>query len=188
MVVTLHLTTEHMRPFSICLLIAALMSVGTTATPANPLSYSLDRIVLGSNVKEAIRILGRPSISSATTYRWDNSSGGTITLLTDSNGNITLIDVLGGNHERRAIDAAGGGGTLGETAHANFNPPKNAKIKDSCGAGLAGEPCVAYTLPKGVELVANFGKNTGLADWALTELVLSDRTLLLASGRVIAQP
>ena len=164
-----------------------LVLVGRMANASNP-SYSLDGIALGSSVKDAVRVLGEPDASNGSTYKWNNSSGGTVTVVADSTGSINLIDVLGGSHEQRDIDAAGGGGTLGETGHVNFVQPPNATVNDRCGAGLSGSPCIAYTLPGDVELVANFGKDTGLADWALSELILANRALLLKSGKVIGQP
>jgi hypothetical protein len=171
----------------ILLLILAVASIGAApASPPTP-SYSLDRVVLGSTVSEATVILGKPNVSSIPAYQWRNSYGGTVTL-TASNGHITLIDVIVGEHERRDIKAAGFAGTLGETGHVNFEftAPPNVTSDDLCGAGLIGSPCIAYTLPGGVELVANFGKDNGFADWALSELVLGDRDNLMASGRVIA--
>jgi hypothetical protein len=177
-----------LRLISIPVLVVAVALIGAAAASTPPTSYSLDRVVLGSTMDDAVRILGKPDVSSSPTFQWTNASGGTDLVVTDSDGHITLIDVIAGAHERREIKAAGFDGVLGETGHVNFefSATSNVTSGDSCGAGLIGAPCIAYSLPGGVELIANFGKDNGLADWALSELVLGKRDLLLASGRVIA--
>lgn len=179
---------ELLRPNRIPILIAAIALIGAAPASAPSPSYSLDGVVLGSNVSDAIRILGIPSLSTSTTVQWTNSYGGSVTVLAGPDGHITLIDEIAGAHELRDIKAAGFGGVLGESGHVNFefSGQTQPTINDSCGAGLVGSPCFAYTLPGGVELVANFGKDNGTADWALSELVLGDRDFLIASGRVIA--
>jgi|SRR5579872_7481795 len=174
-----------MSPVSF-LTVAVALIVASRALAVSP-SYSLDGIVLGSTVAAAIRTLGKPTVSSSTKYKWTNSSGGTDTVLASPDGNIILIDVVAGKYEQRQIDAAGGSGTLGETGHVNFIEPTNASGEDTCGPVFVGAPCVAYTLPGGVELVANFGEDNGMADWYLSELVLGSRDLMIASGRVIAE-
>lgn len=158
-------------------------SGGSTSTPP----YSIDNIALGSTLSDAIRTLGVPDLSSSTTAQWINPTGGTKTVVAGPDGHIVLIDILASGHERRQIDAAGGRGNFGETGHANFIDPPNATQEDSCGAGLIGSPCFAYSLPGSVELVANFGEDNGFADWWLSEIVLGNRDLLLAAGRVIAE-
>jgi len=167
-------------------LIAAFSCIAAAPASAPQTSFSLDGITLGSTLVDAITVLGTPTLSNSPTYEWTNSFGGTVTVVANPDGHISLIDVLAGKAERRQIDAAGGGGTLGESGHVNFIEPSNAVQVDSCGAGIIGAPCLALTLTGGVELVANFGKDNGFADWALSELVLGNRDLLISSGRVIA--
>jgi hypothetical protein len=158
--------------------------IAAAQASAVPTVYSLDGIVLGSVVNDAVSALGNPNVSSSTKYQWRNSSGGTVTALVNPDGQITLIDVVAGKNEHRQANAAGGGGTLGETGPVNFVKPPKASGGDLCGAEYVGSPCIAYTLPGGADLVANFGEDNGMADWYLSELVLGNRDLLVASGRV----
>jgi hypothetical protein len=173
---------------SIPVLVVAVALVGAAPASTPPPSNSLDRVVLGSTIDDAKLILGKPDVASGATFQWNNANGGRVTVVSNSDNHITLIDVIAGEHERREIRAAGFYGVLGETGHVNFefSATPNVTTDDSCGAGLIGSPCIAYTLPGGVELIANFGKDNGLSDWALSELILGNRNLLLASGRVIA--
>jgi hypothetical protein len=173
-----------MRVIRIPYLILALTLIAAAQASAAPTTYSLDGIVLGSTANDAVSVLGKPNVSSSTKYEWINPSGGTVTTLVNPNGRITLIDVVAGKHEHRQINAAGGSGTLGETGHVNFIEPPNASGGDLCGAMYVGSPCIAYTLPGGAELVANFGEDNGMSDWYLSELVLGSRDQLAASGRV----
>ena len=173
---------------SLCTLAATIAAAGADAEASTSATYVLDHIALGSNIKDVIGSKGQPDLHSSFTYQWSNATGGITTVLVDSTGAIVLIDVLAGKNEKRSIDAPGGGGILGESGHINVVTPADATPGDWCGAGLIGSPCWAYVMPGGVELVTNFGKDNGLADWALTELILARRDVLLSSGRVIAQP
>lgn len=101
-----------------------------------------------------------------------------------------MIDLLAGKNERRSVKLPSDFGesvyVLGPRARKLF-PPDGARLADSCGAGLLGEPCLAYTLPDGVELITNFGRDTGMYDWMLSEVILGNRNTLLREGRIIGE-
>ncbi len=179
--------SKVVRLSSVAPLLLAVSMIGATPAPSPMPSYSLDGITLGSSVDDAIRNLGKPHSSGNKTYEWNNTAGGKITALVNPSRHVVVIDVLVGAHERRRVDVAGGGGILGESGHVNFLEPPKSSARDLCGPRFVGSPCIAYTLPGDVDLVANFGMNDGLSDWALSELVLGNRDLMLASGGVIAK-
>ena len=161
---------------------AALLSALIGAT--QPI-YSIDGIALGSTISDVTHSLGKPGSSGVNASMWRTKAGGSITVVTDVHGLITMVDVVGGPHEHRSLSLPNGEATLGETGHVNYLPPPEATVKDECGAGLIGAPCEAYTLPGDLELVVNFGFNNGMADWGLSEAILGSRDDLLLSGRII---
>ncbi len=148
---------------------------------------SVDGIFLGSNIFATVAKRGKPDEASRHTYKWRTQQGGSVTVATSDDGIVTVIDVIAGSHERRELDVPNGPVVLGETGHVNYADPPQSVLKDSCGAGLVGGPCEAYTLSDGTELIMNFGKDTGLADWALNEVIIGNRSALLQSGRIIGQ-
>jgi hypothetical protein len=156
--------------------------------------YSVDGVALGSNVSEVIKSRGAPQTATGATSTWRNSAGGTLTVMVDSYGNIMVINLLAGKNERRWVQLPSYDGEgyfmLGDTGHVNYAQPREATTNyDLCGEELKGSPCFAFTLPNGIELVANFGRdiNQG-ADWALSEVILGNRAYLIQSGIVVAGP
>ena len=146
------------------MLVSLTMLVIAAARP----SYSIDGVTLGSNVAAIIKQRGTPDAANKSTYTWRSQAGGSLTIVTDSRGTITLIDVIAGPHEHRDFALPNGGGVTGESGHVNYSPPPGATLKDECGAGLVGSPCEAFTLIGGVELVVNFGADNNTADWGLS--------------------
>jgi hypothetical protein len=154
-------------------------------------SYSVDGIAIGSSLKTLERTFGKPASSTASATLWLTPSGGKRIITTDRNGTIVGIDVFAGPHGRRDIELPSGSGTgvfeLGETGHVNYYPyPSGATLSDRCGARFTGSPCEAFTLPGGLELVVNFGRDNGTADWAMSEVVLANREALIKRGVIRA--
>jgi len=151
--------------------------------------YSIDNIAFGSNVRDVIASRGKPSESGDGTYSWFNSGGGKITLMADASGAITLIDLLIGIHEKRSVKVPSEDGEAqivpAETGHVNYSQPRDAVLNDRCGAGLNGAPCLAFTLPGELEYIVNFGRDSGYADWYMSEIVIGGRQSLMRSGRII---
>jgi hypothetical protein len=166
------------------LAIAVALANAKTPAEGSPAAYSLDGIVLGSNVGDLIKTRGTPESTKTGRYSWINSAGGLLSVAADPSGNITVIDVRAGAHEYRPIQLPGGyepqRATLGATGHMNYAEPREATADTLC-ANLRGEPCESFLLPPNTALIVNFGKNCGLSDWSLSEIILANRDVLLAS-------
>jgi hypothetical protein len=166
--------------FAFLCLYATPLFAQTSAQP--PLVYSLDGISLGASVSDVIKARGEPQTKLGDRYTWMNSAGGILAVSTDANGRVTVIDVVAGEHEVRKVQLPGvephSTATLGETAHVNYVQPPEATFDVLCG-GYAGEPCESFKLSGGAALIVNFGKDSGLSDWFLSEVVLGNREAIL---------
>jgi hypothetical protein len=175
----------------------AMLGPQKCATSHQYVSYSVDGVTLGSNVRDLLQSRGKPNDSEfGPLYGWRNSAGGKLTVMTDSSGNITVISLHAGSKERRWVLLPSYEGEdyylLGDTGHANYTQPRETIERpnyDLCGSELKGSPCEAFTLPHGIELVLNFGEdiNQG-ADWALSQVILGNRDYLIQSGIVVTRP
>lgn len=67
----------------------------------------------------------------------------------------------------------------------NYAVPALQDFDLRCSMKLKGSPCWIYTLPDATVLVTNFGRDNGMADWFLTEVILGYRDALVARGNII---
>lgn len=165
---------------------------GGTATPlplasSAPNVYSVDGVDLGSKVTTYISQRGTPNAQLGFVYAWTNRRGGVVSVRTNSDGIITIVDVKAGKGEVRSVDVLGRLARFNDGGHINEPPPiwVNYVGGDSCSPSLVGSPCETFLLPGNAELVMNFGGDNGMADWDLTEVIVGNRAALLESGTVI---
>lgn len=158
------------------------------ALPSPPAIYSLDGVTLGSNIGDVIHKRGKPTSRSRSIYTWANVQGGALTLTTDAAGAIVIVDVRAGRREVRSVDVSGTEERFNDGGHVNWLQPAwaNRSSTDACGPSLHGSPCWGFLLPRGAELVMNFGGDNGGADWDLTELILGRRSIL-AAAKIISK-
>lgn len=161
---------------------AALFSVAQNAA-----RYEVDGVYLGERIAAVISERGVPESSDRTAFSWTGKSGEKLTVRTTAGGNVDLIDLVARPGQKRTIRVPGQLVVLGETGHVNYTQPDQADLDGICGAGLLGEPCEVYRLNRDTDLVMNFGVNTGNSDWALSEVILADRNVLIDTGRIIAK-
>jgi hypothetical protein len=155
--------------------------------PTAPPVYALDGVALGSPIASYIAQRGKPDTVEANTYSWRNGQGGTLSVTTDSGGTIVLIDTRAGAAEIRSVEVLGRMLRFNDGGHINEPPPPWVPYGggDACGPSLKGSPCWGYILPRGDELVMNFGHDNGMADWDLTEVLVGSRAVLKRSGLVV---
>lgn len=149
--------------------------------------YCVDDVCLGQNVSIVRSQRGAPSESNGATFTWVDENADHLTVVTKGDGTIALIDLIANPGDDREIQLPGQPVELGKAGHVNYVPPAEARYGDLCGSGLLGKPCEAIRLDRDAELVMNFGMDNGTADWGLSEVILADRSLLIAAGRVIGQ-
>ena len=96
-----------MRVIRIPYLILAVTLIAASHVSAAPTAYSLDGIVLGSTIDDAVSALGKPNTSSGTKYEWINLGAG-----------LSRLDHSGSG---RHLEDCGKGGLLGsgQSAHAD---------------------------------------------------------------------
>jgi hypothetical protein len=160
-----------------------------SASGAESLAYSVDGVALGSSLSDLIASRGEPRASGDNTYTWAEPAGRELTVVTLANGVTVLIDVRVGKGEtgRLQLPAEPPQTSIGlvGSSHINYNPPSEATHVDECGPSLKGMPCEALTLPQGAELIVNFGKDIGMMDGLVSEVILGNRDLLLQRGQII---
>ena len=115
--------------------------------------------------------------------------GGTLSVTTDSDGTIVVIDVTAGVAEIRSVEVLGRMLQFNDGGHMNEPPPPWVAYGggDTCGPSLKGSPCWTYLVPSDDELVMNFGHDNGMADWDLSEVALGSRAALRSAG-LVASP
>jgi hypothetical protein len=177
------------RGAAVAALTAALLFVSTpNYSKAEPASYSLDGILLGSSISDLLRSRGKPAFAVGHSYKWFNRVGGSLIVTTDADGTIVLIDVRAGSTEQRAVQLPSNMSPssliFNKHSHENYIAPPEAREEDYCGYGLQGKPCVALVLSGDAELILNFGAGVG-PDGLLIEVILGLHTVMKADSRVI---
>lgn len=146
--------------------------------------YALDGVALGTTLQQLMEQKGKPQDSNGSEYTWVNAAGGTLTVVADPKGSIVAVDVRAGKDEVRELQipgaVSGATATLGATGHVNYMQPQEAVDDDLCGS-LLGQ-CEAMRLNDGNELIVDFGKDNGMADWYMSEVILGNRNVLARLG------
>lgn len=158
-------------------------------TPTPPRTLYLDGVALASPIGRYLSGHRKPDEVSDLTYRWENRQGGSLSVTTDADGTVVLIDVTAGPREVRSVDVLGRLLRFNDGGHINEPPPVWVPygVGDPCGPRLKGSPCWGYLLPGGNELVMNFGGDNGTADWDLTEVFLGRRAALMGAKVVVSR-
>lgn len=156
-------------------------------SPTPPSSFSLDGVTLGSPIRDLVARRGSANLLSDGDYLWNNPQGGKLRVTADSAGTIIIIDVQAGKSEVRSINISDSTVRFNDGGHVNNPQPPwaNPENADNCAPTLRGSPCWCFLLSRGAELVMNFGRDTGFADWDLTELILGQRDALLTRRVVV---
>jgi hypothetical protein len=122
-------------------------------------------------------------------YVWTNAVGRRLTVTADSSGSVAVIDVLAGEKDKGLVQLPAEppqlNAVFGETNHMAYDAPYDASQIDDCGSSLTGKPCWVFSLPGEVDLVVNFGKDSGFADGYLSEVILGKREALALSGQIL---
>jgi hypothetical protein len=170
---------------------AATSTVSPASPPSAPSVYTLDGVALGSSIGSYIAKRGKPDTIEARVYVWRSAQGETLSVTTDSDGTIVVIDVKAGKDERK-VDFSGRAVRFNVGANVFDNtPPK--WVSYSGGDSCRGSLCRSLLLPKDDELVMYFansgsGGSNGIYFGNLIEVFLGTRQALLANGVVVIDP